>query len=113
VSRLTEDSADALRQTAKTRIQKLQSSVGRRKLAVVAMHADEVRIDAAVASDLIDAQFPHWRGLHARRVASSGTDNAIFRLGDQLAARFPPAGRRRCRHGCRAERARRTAPAAR
>jgi aminoglycoside phosphotransferase (APT) family kinase protein len=58
----------------------------------MAMHADELPIDAAVARDLIDAQFPQWRGLHVRRVASSGTDNAIFRLGDRLAARFPLLG---------------------
>lgn len=55
----------------------------------MAMYADELRIDAAVAHDLIDEQFPQWRGLHVRRVTSSGTDNAIFRLGDRLAARFP------------------------
>ena len=58
----------------------------------MAMHAGELPIDAAVARDLIDAQFPQWRGLHVRRVTSSGTDNAIFRLGDRLATRFPLQG---------------------
>jgi len=58
----------------------------------MAMHAGELPIDAAVARDLIDAQFPQWRGLQIRRVTSSGTDNAIFRLGDRLAARFSPQG---------------------
>jgi len=66
----------------------------------MALHAGELPIDAAVARDLIDAQFPQWRGLHVRRVTSSGTVNAIFRLGDRLAARFPlqsadPAATRR------------------
>jgi aminoglycoside phosphotransferase (APT) family kinase protein len=56
------------------------------------MHAGELPIDAAVARDLIGAQFPQWRGLDVRRVASSGTDNAIFRVGDRLAARFPLQG---------------------
>jgi aminoglycoside phosphotransferase (APT) family kinase protein len=56
------------------------------------MHAGEHPIDAAVARDLIGAQFPRWRGLPVRRVASSGTVNAIFRLGDRLAARFPLRG---------------------
>jgi aminoglycoside phosphotransferase (APT) family kinase protein len=55
----------------------------------MAMHADELPIDAAVARDLIDAQFPQWRGLAVRPVSSSGTVSAIFRLGDRLAARFP------------------------
>jgi aminoglycoside phosphotransferase (APT) family kinase protein len=58
----------------------------------MAMHAGEHPIDAAVARDLIGAQFPRWRGLPVRRVASSGTVNAIFRLGDRLAARFPLRG---------------------
>lgn len=66
----------------------------------MAMHAGELPIDAAVVRDLIDAQFPQWRGLHVCRVTSSGTVNAIFRLGDRLAARFPlqsadPAATRR------------------
>ena len=58
----------------------------------MSMHADELPIDAAVVRGLIDAQFPQWRGLPVRRVASPGTVNAIFRLGDRLAARFPLRG---------------------
>lgn len=58
----------------------------------MAMHAGELPIDATVARDLIGAQFPQWRGLDVRRVTSSGTVNAIFRLGDRLAARFPLRG---------------------
>jgi aminoglycoside phosphotransferase (APT) family kinase protein len=58
----------------------------------MAMHADELSISAAVVRDLIDAQFPRWRDLPLRRVASPGTVNAIFRLGDRLAARFPLQG---------------------
>jgi aminoglycoside phosphotransferase (APT) family kinase protein len=58
----------------------------------MAMHAGELPIDAAVVRDLIYAQFPQWRGLHVRRVTSSGTDNAIFRLGSRLAARFSLQG---------------------
>ena len=58
----------------------------------MAMHADELTISAAVVRDLIDAQFPQWRELPVHRVASPGTVNAIFRLGDRLAARFPLQG---------------------
>jgi aminoglycoside phosphotransferase (APT) family kinase protein len=71
---------------------RLRSSAVRRKLADMAMHADEIPIDAAVVRDLIGGQFPQWRGLHVRRVTSYGTVNAIFRLGDRLAARFPLQG---------------------
>jgi aminoglycoside phosphotransferase (APT) family kinase protein len=53
------------------------------------MHADELPISAAVVRDLVGAQFPRWRGLPVSRVGSPGTVNAIFRLGDKLAARFP------------------------
>ncbi|MEO8538802.1 MAG: aminoglycoside phosphotransferase family protein [bacterium] len=41
---------------------------------------------------LIDTQFPEWKGRSIRRVASAGTVNAIFRLGNDLAVRFPLNG---------------------
>jgi aminoglycoside phosphotransferase (APT) family kinase protein len=56
------------------------------------MHADELPITAAVVRDLVRIQFPQWRDLPVRRVASPGTVNAIFRIGDRLAARFPLQG---------------------
>ncbi|MFF0486950.1 aminoglycoside phosphotransferase family protein [Streptomyces sp. NPDC004435] len=51
--------------------------------------ADE--IDAALVRRLIAAQFPRWAGLDVRAVASAGTDNAMFRLGDDLVVRLPKA----------------------
>ena len=53
------------------------------------MHADELDIDEALVRRLVAAQFPHWSRLPIERVASSGTDNAMFRLGDELAVRLP------------------------
>jgi aminoglycoside phosphotransferase (APT) family kinase protein len=53
------------------------------------MHADELDIDEALVGRLIAGQFPQWARLPVRRVRSSGTDNAIFRLGDALAVRLP------------------------
>ena len=53
------------------------------------MHADQVPVPAETARALVAGQFPQWRGLPVRRVAADGTVNAIFRLGDRLAARFP------------------------
>lgn len=61
-------------------------------LQIVDMHAGQVRITSSVVRDLIDAQFPQWRARPIRRVQSAGTVNAIFRIGDQLAARFPLQG---------------------
>lgn len=53
------------------------------------MHVDEVDIDDGVARRLVDAQFPHWAGLPMSRITSDGTENAIFRLGPELAVRLP------------------------
>lgn len=53
------------------------------------MHADEADIDAPLVRRLLAAQFPQWAGLPVERVASSGTDNAIYRLGADLAVRLP------------------------
>lgn len=53
------------------------------------MHADEVDIDEAQVCALIEAQFPRWAGLPVRPVRSSGTDNAMFRLGEELCVRLP------------------------
>lgn len=53
------------------------------------MHANEVLTSAEQVRRLLAAQFPQWANLPVRRVASSGTDNAIYRLGDDLVARLP------------------------
>ncbi|AJF66555.1 aminoglycoside phosphotransferase family protein [Streptomyces vietnamensis] len=49
------------------------------------------RIDTALVERLIAAQFPDWAGLPVREVDSAGTDNAMFRLGDEFAVRLPKA----------------------
>lgn len=53
------------------------------------MHANEVEIDASLVKQLLAAQFPQWAELPLKRVKSSGTDNAIFRLGEDMAVRMP------------------------
>ncbi|WBB64571.1 aminoglycoside phosphotransferase family protein [Streptomyces sp. WMMC500] len=53
------------------------------------MHADEAEIDAGLVRRLLAAQFPRWAALPLERVASGGTVNAVFRLGDELAVRMP------------------------
>ena len=53
------------------------------------MHANQVAISLQIVRDLVDGQFPQWRGLPVRAIGSPGTDNAIFRIGDELAARLP------------------------
>ena len=53
------------------------------------MHADEVATDASLVRRLLAAQFPQWADLPIEPVASAGTDNAIYRLGDDMAVRLP------------------------
>ena len=61
------------------------------------VHADQLLIDTGTAAALIAGQFPQWSPLPVRPVPSAGTVNALFRVGDELVARFPlrpgdPAG---------------------
>jgi aminoglycoside phosphotransferase (APT) family kinase protein len=53
------------------------------------MHADEIHTDEPLVSRLLAEQFPQWSQLPVQRVVSSGTDNAIYRLGADLAVRLP------------------------
>ncbi|GAA4351316.1 aminoglycoside phosphotransferase family protein [Angustibacter luteus] len=53
------------------------------------LHDDEVEIDIALAQRLVAEQLPRYASLPVRRVASGGTENAVFRLGDDLALRLP------------------------
>ena len=53
------------------------------------MHEDQLDVTLDMVRRLVDDQFPRWRHLPVREVASEGTVNAIYRIGDALAARFP------------------------
>jgi aminoglycoside phosphotransferase (APT) family kinase protein len=56
------------------------------------MHAGQHDVDAATVRRLVASQFPQWRHLAVTPVPSPGTVNAIFRVGDGLAARLPLQG---------------------
>jgi aminoglycoside phosphotransferase (APT) family kinase protein len=53
------------------------------------MHADEIEITPELVGELLADQFPGWASLPLARVVSPGTDNAIFRLGSDMAVRLP------------------------
>lgn len=53
------------------------------------MHAGQLAVSAGQVGRLVADQFPAWAGLAVTPVASAGTVNALFRLGDALVARFP------------------------
>jgi aminoglycoside phosphotransferase (APT) family kinase protein len=53
------------------------------------LHADEVEIDAALVARLLAAELPELAGLPIREVRSTGTVNAIYRLGEEVCVRLP------------------------
>src|SRR5207249_2738324 len=53
------------------------------------MHIDEVDTDASLVRRLLAAQFPQWADLPIEPVPSAGTDNALYRLGDDIVVRLP------------------------
>jgi aminoglycoside phosphotransferase (APT) family kinase protein len=64
---------------------------------VTRMHADEVETDVPLVGRLVASQFPEWADLPIQPVTSSGTDNAMYRLGHGMVVRLP-------RHQATAER---------
>ena len=56
------------------------------------MHADELETDESLVRRLLVAQFPSWAELPIEALPAGGTDNAIYRLGDELSARLPRRG---------------------
>ena len=53
------------------------------------MHADEIDTGAALVARLVREQFPQWAALALQRIDHAGTDNAVYRLGDELVVRLP------------------------
>ena len=53
------------------------------------MHEDEVDIDAELVGRLVAEQFPELADLPISAFRSTGTVNAIYRIGDRLYARLP------------------------
>ncbi|MET8540906.1 aminoglycoside phosphotransferase family protein [Kitasatospora sp. NPDC004799] len=52
------------------------------------LHENEIRVDEAAARSLLREQRPEWAGLPLSP-AGAGTDNRMYRLGDQLLMRLP------------------------
>ncbi|MFJ9632717.1 aminoglycoside phosphotransferase family protein [Streptomyces sp. NPDC101175] len=53
------------------------------------MHADQVDLTTENVAALIQKQFPRWSGRTIRPLSSTGTVHSVFRIGDDLSARFP------------------------
>jgi aminoglycoside phosphotransferase (APT) family kinase protein len=76
----------------------------------VRMHADQVDLTVGVVAHLVAEQFPAWSGRPVRPVASDGTVNALFRVGEDIVLRFPLLPARRAVLLREQENARRIAP---
>jgi aminoglycoside phosphotransferase (APT) family kinase protein len=53
------------------------------------MHVGEIPTDVGLVRRLLAAQFPDWADRPIEPVESAGTDNGLYRLGDDLVARLP------------------------
>ena len=53
------------------------------------MHPDQIDLDEGIVRGLLERQFPELAQRELRRDPSSGTVNAMFRLGDDLVVRLP------------------------
>ncbi len=53
------------------------------------IHVDEVAVNEELVRELLRSQFPEWAALPLRPVPSTGTDNVIYRLGDEMGIRLP------------------------
>jgi aminoglycoside phosphotransferase (APT) family kinase protein len=57
------------------------------------MHHDELDIDASLVRRLLASQFPRWAELPIERIEPTGTDNSIYRLGEDMVVRLPRVAR--------------------
>jgi aminoglycoside phosphotransferase (APT) family kinase protein len=53
------------------------------------IHDDQQDVSPELARELLKRQFPSWSDLPLVAVEDGGTDNTMYRLGDELVARFP------------------------
>jgi aminoglycoside phosphotransferase (APT) family kinase protein len=53
------------------------------------MHADQLATDVELARRLVASQFPEWASLPVEAVTERGTDNVLYRLGEDKVVRLP------------------------
>ncbi|CAM5283960.1 aminoglycoside phosphotransferase family protein [Streptomyces aurantiogriseus] len=58
-------------------------------MCAVKMRPDEVDVEVPLVRRLVAAQYPQWASLPVERLTSSGTENAMFRLGEDKVVRLP------------------------
>ena len=55
----------------------------------MALHVDELTIDVPLVRRLLERSLPQFAGLPVEPLASTGSSNALFRLGEDLLVRLP------------------------
>ena len=58
-------------------------------MTIVKMHEDEMETNTSLVKRLLTIQFPEWVDLPIEPVPSAGTDNALYRLGEDMVVRLP------------------------
>ena len=58
-------------------------------MSAMKMHTNEADIDSDLVRLLLVRQFPQWSALPVKPVACAGTDNALYRLGEDMVVRMP------------------------
>ncbi len=58
-------------------------------MSAIRIHADQLDTDESLVRRLLADQFPQWADLPVTAVPTSGTENAIYRLGDEMVLRLP------------------------
>jgi aminoglycoside phosphotransferase (APT) family kinase protein len=53
------------------------------------MHEDQLVSDAELVREILRGQHPHWADSPIAEISSTGTDHALYRLGDDAVARVP------------------------
>ena len=53
------------------------------------MHTNEINTNVSLVRRLLISQFPQWADLAIQPIRSIGTDNAIYRLGNNMSVRLP------------------------
>ncbi len=56
---------------------------------ITKLHSDEADIDLSLVRQLLREQFPQWADLELEPLRPQGTDNAMFKLGDDKVVRLP------------------------
>jgi aminoglycoside phosphotransferase (APT) family kinase protein len=56
------------------------------------MHENEILADPALVRRLLEEQMPQWADLAISELPLGGTDNALYRLGDDMLVRLPRIG---------------------